>query len=365
MGAGESARFEAESLERAEARLRAKADNLAAMAQAYRDGASGEQRLLEATRPLARYGYYGMPDLGVPGKDSNIDLVLVGPAGVFVIDSKCWSGSVSADGAMLRHNGRARTDKVDGVAGQSQIVSAALSRAFPGGRVPVWAVMAFTGSARIGGYHVIGNVCLIDLDAILESIWGRFPVVMTAEEVDRVQAEVERSFAPRLATFEDATDDGRSAPPVEPVVFLRKWDRYGQRRFYLKDEDGNDGGYADLVRGELVGTSPVANQVICQLIPHYLGSDEGGVDAEIGRAIAEFAAGADQPGDARPLALVAGVRWTSYGRDRLYVHFLGSDSTKLDLGWVDLKTHRVHAEIVGLAPIVRYCGERYAAIHRQ
>jgi Nuclease-related domain len=44
-------------------------------------------------------------DLAVPGSPANVDHLVIGPSGVFVIDSKQWSGSVhqSADG-LVWHN---------------------------------------------------------------------------------------------------------------------------------------------------------------------------------------------------------------------------------------------------------------------
>lgn len=360
MIAGESARKEAESLARAEAALRAKADFLASKAAAYREGAVGEVRLVELTRPLALHGYYGLPDLGVPGKDSNIDLVVIGPAGVFVIDSKRYSGTVEIVGSKLRQGRNPRMDAVDGVVAQAARVATALSGALPT-PVPVWPVLAFTGDAKIGGYQVLDRVCLIDAEHVVESVL-RFPVALSNADVDHVHSIVSQAFASRTSTVEDASDDGSSLPPHEPVIFVTEWFKHGHRRLYLGDEQGNDGGYVDLVKGELVGTSTIAHHVLRQLVPHYAGGNDGLSTADGEQLVGALAA--VQVSASETIPLVAGYRWTRFGRDRLYVHYLGPGPTKLDLGWIDLGSRRVHGEVSGAAPIVRYCGERFLATRK-
>jgi Nuclease-related domain len=54
---------------------------------------------------LTRDGYVVFHDLAVPGSLANVDHLVIGPTGVFVIDSKQWTGSVhqSPDG-LAWHN---------------------------------------------------------------------------------------------------------------------------------------------------------------------------------------------------------------------------------------------------------------------
>jgi Nuclease-related domain len=73
---------------------------------AWRRGAEGERRTARLLDRLARDGYVVFHDLAVPGTTSaNVDHLVIGPSGVFVIDSKQWSGSVrqGADG-LVWHN---------------------------------------------------------------------------------------------------------------------------------------------------------------------------------------------------------------------------------------------------------------------
>ena len=65
-------------------------------------GSSGTARLLDR---LGREGYVVFHDLAMPDSPANLDHVVLGPSGVFVIDSKQWTGQVhqSSDG-LIWHN---------------------------------------------------------------------------------------------------------------------------------------------------------------------------------------------------------------------------------------------------------------------
>jgi hypothetical protein len=74
-------------------------------ARAWQRGAQGERHTARLLRRLARDGYVILHDLAVPDSPANVDHLVIGPTGVFVIDSKQWTGSVhqSADG-LTWHN---------------------------------------------------------------------------------------------------------------------------------------------------------------------------------------------------------------------------------------------------------------------
>jgi hypothetical protein len=75
-------------------------------ARTWQRGAHGERRTARLLERLTRDGYVVFHDLAVPGNTSaNVDQLVIGPTGVFVIDSKQWTGSVhqGADG-LAWHN---------------------------------------------------------------------------------------------------------------------------------------------------------------------------------------------------------------------------------------------------------------------
>jgi Nuclease-related domain len=72
---------------------------------AWRRGTQGERRTARLLDRLTRDGFVVFHDLAVPGSPANVDHLVIGPSGVFIIDSKQWSGSVhqGADG-LAWHN---------------------------------------------------------------------------------------------------------------------------------------------------------------------------------------------------------------------------------------------------------------------
>jgi Nuclease-related domain len=74
-------------------------------ARTWQRGAHGERHTARLLDRLTRDGYVLFHDLAILGSPANVDHLVIGPSGVFVIDSKQWSGSVhqGADG-LVWHN---------------------------------------------------------------------------------------------------------------------------------------------------------------------------------------------------------------------------------------------------------------------
>jgi Nuclease-related domain len=67
------------------------------VAIAWRRGAAGERRTARLLAPLERHGWVVLHDLAVPGSRANLDHLVIGPGGVFVIDSKQYRGRLQLD----------------------------------------------------------------------------------------------------------------------------------------------------------------------------------------------------------------------------------------------------------------------------
>jgi hypothetical protein len=71
---------------------------------AWRRGAVGEQRTARLLSPLGQHGWAVLHDLAVPGSPANLDHLVIGPGGVFVVDSKHYRGRLQLDpSGRLRH----------------------------------------------------------------------------------------------------------------------------------------------------------------------------------------------------------------------------------------------------------------------
>jgi Nuclease-related domain len=69
---------------------------------AWRRGAIGERRTARLLGRLDRHGWTILHDLAIPRSRANIDHLAIGPSGVFVIDSKQYTGQLhlTADGSL-------------------------------------------------------------------------------------------------------------------------------------------------------------------------------------------------------------------------------------------------------------------------
>jgi hypothetical protein len=72
----------------------------------WRRGAAGERRTARLLDPLERHGWAVLHDLAIPGSRANIDHLVIGPGGVFVVDSKQYRGWLQLDGSGRLWHGR-------------------------------------------------------------------------------------------------------------------------------------------------------------------------------------------------------------------------------------------------------------------
>ena len=91
---------------------------------AWRRGAKGERRTARLLDRLTRDGFVVFHDLAIPGSPANVDHLMIGPTGVFVIDSKQWTGTVhqSADG-LAWHNHHRLDRTLETVRWEAQAIS--------------------------------------------------------------------------------------------------------------------------------------------------------------------------------------------------------------------------------------------------
>jgi hypothetical protein len=66
-------------------------------ATAWRRQAVGERRTARPLGQLERHGWAVLHDLAVPGSRANLDHLVIGPGGVFMIDSKQYRGRLQLD----------------------------------------------------------------------------------------------------------------------------------------------------------------------------------------------------------------------------------------------------------------------------
>jgi hypothetical protein len=169
--AGESAREVAR-------RAREKAERLERWAEHYERGAEGEELTAAALASLPSE-WTVLHDVRWPGRRlANIDHVVLGPGGIFVIDSKNWSGDVKVTDGVLRQNGRSREKTVaaaaDAALAVGQLVGPHLQHVSP--------VLCFTGGQVVSGWA--RDVLVCSTSNLTQMLTSRPVVLDSAASVD-------------------------------------------------------------------------------------------------------------------------------------------------------------------------------------
>lgn len=150
-------------------------------------------RALEALPP----GWIVLHDLAWPGRPkANIDHVVIGPGGVFVVDAKNWSGTIEVRDEVLRQNGRQREQTVSSAAE----AAIALQRTLPVSHLCM-GVLCFVGDTTLTGWARDVMVC--SSTNLVTMLLSR-PAALSPDEVERCAAVMRR-----LPVREPATSGAR------------------------------------------------------------------------------------------------------------------------------------------------------------
>jgi hypothetical protein len=147
-------------------------------AVAWRRGAAGERRTARVLAALERHGWAVLHDLALPGSRANLDHLVIGPGGVFVIDSKQYRGRLQLDRSGQLWHGRYPLAKtLQAVSFEAD--QAALILTDPDVVVPV---MAVHGTQVPWGKVVVNGVPVVPARR-LPSMLRHLPAVLGPERV--------------------------------------------------------------------------------------------------------------------------------------------------------------------------------------
>lgn len=206
--AGESAREVAR-------RAREQADRLNRRAELFEQGAEGEAETARALAALPP-GWTVLHDLRWPGRRlANVDHVAIGPSGIFVIDSKNWTGRITTSGGTLRQNGYNREKTVAGAADAALAVAEQA-----GGYAPfVHGVITFTGRDDVSAWcRDVAVCCTANLVPMLQG----WPARLTPEHV--ADASLRLDLAMRSATEPSSPPRSRPVPPSQQSLVRSAFD---------------------------------------------------------------------------------------------------------------------------------------------
>ncbi len=235
-------------------RRRDKIARLQRSADLWGRGAAGEQATAKALATLPSDSWVVLHDVRWPGRPfANIDHVAIGPTGVFVIDSRSWSGSVQLDYGVLRQNGRPRGREL--VSAWESAAAVARQLVFlPSARVVP--VLCLVGSNVTGWAE---SVIVSDTPNVVHALTSRRPV-MSPDQVRAVANELrwrlQNAPEPRRTA---GTTWARTAPrQVQP------------RREPVRRASGRVSFTAALIGAVLIGTGAYTPQVATGLADFFV-----------------------------------------------------------------------------------------------
>jgi hypothetical protein len=148
-------------------------------AVAWRRGAAGERRTARLLAALERHGWAVLHDLALPDSRANIDHLVIGPGGVFVIDSKQYRGRLKLDQFGRLWHGRYPLDHtVQAVSWKADQAA----RVLPDPGVAVVPIVALHGAQFPWGKVVTEGVPVVSARR-LPSMLRQLPAVLGPERV--------------------------------------------------------------------------------------------------------------------------------------------------------------------------------------
>lgn len=337
----ERARAQALKHERLAAKHHARADSFA-------KGGGGEHSLAQLLGPLSADGWHFLFDRVNPN-GGNIDAIAVGPPGVAVIDNKAWNGRITVGGDRLKVGGYSKPAVLASLADAATAVAQAA-----GDGIKTLGVITFTtqpdlGPFSIGEQHIVGAAHLVDMLRIS-------PAVHTAATVERLHATLAAAFPPEGTvpsrksgfTMVDEIELGWYLSKTVSLYYANSWKKYGKFHVYLNGPSGERLGYRDL-NSDTSHLEPTTDDRLAAFVIDSLTAAGPKSDRQvIPKVTTDFPM-------ARTFAVLAklyraalvGGEWRGNGKHLLYGTLIHPTEGVVKLGYVDLATGFVKADLGG------------------
>lgn len=157
---------------------------------AYFKGARGEERVA-AILAFLPGGYHVFHDFACGRRGERIDHVVVGPTGVFPVETKCWAGRVSASGGDILLDGtRPHRSPIEQVQGEVTALDTFLAERI--GSSPACApILCFASNTLSPDCLTLCGVTVCNATVLSENILSA-PRHLTADEIERIVKQMEQ-----------------------------------------------------------------------------------------------------------------------------------------------------------------------------
>jgi hypothetical protein len=156
--------------------------------RSWATGGDGERLTARLLEPLAAQGFVILHDRKIPRTVANIDHIAIGPTGVWVIETKNYTGRVAVRSGELRLNGRRR----QGVRAQVEREVAAVATAAAPVEVRGIVVVHRAEFPWFGTLQV-GQVPVVPPRELPRRI-AKGPATLTASEITDLAGRIDRAF---------------------------------------------------------------------------------------------------------------------------------------------------------------------------
>lgn len=180
------------------AELREQAARLEAEAANWDRGSEGERLTRELLAPLIKDGFQLLDDLAIPDSKANVDHVVIGPAGVFVIDTKNYSGQLNIGKDMIWRGRYPLRREVDTLLWETQQVELAASRALPTWTLGFRSVLCVHGGLPAGTRAAVAGVDVVSPD-MLTGLLAEGPNLLTQSHMLAAAIALKKELPPRTA----------------------------------------------------------------------------------------------------------------------------------------------------------------------
>jgi hypothetical protein len=138
-------------------------------------GVEGERKAAKFIEPLLDAGFVALFNRPIPGGQGDIDAIVIGPTGVFTVETKNWSGKVDVRNDRLFVGDYDRTWVVGQIYREALAVQLTLGDELTSRRVTVTPLLCAIGGATVSG-GMAGGVRVVDGKHLARTIADRPPV---------------------------------------------------------------------------------------------------------------------------------------------------------------------------------------------
>jgi hypothetical protein len=162
---------------------------------AWRTGADGEVRTGRFLEALKAVGFAVLHDRRIPGSRANIDHIVIGPPGIYVVETKSFGGTLKIRGGEIYVGGRRRTGMIEEVKREALAVQIALADEIEAHGYRVTPIICVHRAGLPWFGSELAGVRIVSGKGLIKRLRKADPI-LSAADVDRLAALTEARLKP-------------------------------------------------------------------------------------------------------------------------------------------------------------------------